>query len=123
MSLRAWLAEKPWDGNAGRQAALAVERGEAGELFTALRVFDDGKVVCGFTYDHIPSNLAAADHWAAFQGAPVDPLARKRPEPMGFVSLSEFDGLEGATGCLCCSGTLQAPSGNPCPLCLPDQAL
>jgi hypothetical protein len=24
--------------------------------------------------------------------------------------------------CLCCSDTLVAPSGNPCPLCLPEQA-
>lgn len=61
--LRAWLSERPWDGHEGREARIAVERDENGERFDSLCVFEDGKVLCGFTHEGVLENMSGAGRW------------------------------------------------------------
>jgi hypothetical protein len=53
----------------------------------------------------------------------VAETARCERKGSGATGETAPQGAPAREPCLCCSDTLEAPSGNPCPLCLPEQSL
>lgn len=82
MNLRDWLASKPYDGDEGHRASIAVEAHCDGALGDTLCLFDGERCVVGFS-GTAENNAKLADAWCAKQ-------LKGAPEPMpvkpGFFS-------------------------------------